>query len=139
MDDVAPAARPGWPFWTIAIAGFLWNCIGAYFYIQARLDPDAVMGSAPSEMRDYVANMPLWANVGYGLGVWGSFVGSVLMLLRSRHAATAFWVSLVGAIVSFTGQALAGVLRPAEPIVILAVIALLLWYCRRAAAAGVLR
>jgi hypothetical protein len=139
MEETAPAIRPSWPFWTIAILGFLWNCIGAYFYIHARLDPDAVMGSASVEMRDYVAHMPLWADIGYGLGIWGSFAGSVLMLLRSRHAVTAFWVSLIGAAVSFTGQAVAGVLRPGEPIVILAVIAFLLWYFHRAAARGLLR
>lgn len=139
METVEPAGRAGKAFWAVAIIGFLWNCIGAWFYIQARLDPDAVMTGATNEMRDYVANMPLWANIGYGLGVWGSFAGSVLMLLRSRHAVTAFWVSLFGAIVSFAGQALAGVLRPAEPAVILGVIAVLLWYCIRARAAGALR
>lgn len=139
MDEAATEDRPRWPFWTIAILGFLWNCVGVYFYIQARLDPEAVMDAAPAEMRDYVANMPLWANMGYGFGIWGSFAGSVLMLLRLRHAATAFWVSLIGAVVSFAGQAVAGVLRPAEPIVILAVIAFLLWYCHRAAARRILR
>jgi hypothetical protein len=139
-DAGAPdAARVPWHFWLIAVVGLLWNCIGVYFYIQARLDPDAVMAGASGEMRDYVANMPLWANVGYGFGIWGSFAGSVLMVLRSRHAVSAFWVSLVGAIVSFAGQAAAGVLRPVEPIVILAVIALLLWYSYRAAARNYLR
>ncbi len=124
-------------YWVVAVLGFLWNCIGAYFYIQSRLDPDAVMASATQEMRDYVANMPLWANIGYGFGIWGSFAGSVLMLLRSRHAATAFLVSFLGAAISFAGQASAGVLRPAEPIMILAVILLLWWYCRRAAVQGI--
>lgn len=126
-------------YWVVAVLGFLWNCIGVYFYIQARLDPDAVMAGAPVEMRDYVANMPLWANIGYGFGIWGSFAGSVLMLLRSRHAATAFLVSFVGAAISFIGQAQAGVLRPAEPLMILGVILLLWWYSRRAAAQGILK
>ena len=126
-------------FWIVAGLSLLWNCTGAYFYIMARLDPAAVMGSAPPEMQDYVANMPLWANIGYGFGVWGSVAGSVLMLLRSRHAVTAFLVSLVGAVVSFSGQALAGVLQPAEPAVILAVIAFLCWYTRRQTVAGVLK
>jgi hypothetical protein len=48
-------------------------------------------------------------------------------------------VSLAGAAVSFAGQAQAGVLRPAEPAIILTVIALLLWYSRRSAAQGILR
>ena len=126
-------------FWIVTGLGLLWNGFGAYLYIIARLDPAAVMGSAPPEMQDYVANMPLWANIGYGFGVWGSVAGSVLMLLRSRHAVTAFLISLVGAVVSFSGQALAGVLQPAEPTVILVVIVFLWWYTRRQTAAGVLK
>ncbi len=126
-------------YWVVAVLGLLWNCIGAYLYIQARLNPEVVMASAPQEMRDYVTNMPLWANIGYGLGVWGSVAGSVLMLLRSRHAITAFLVSLVGAAVSYLGQFMAGVLEPALPIMIMAIIALLWWYSRRAAAQGLLK
>lgn len=126
-------------YWVVAVLGLLWNCFGAYLYIQTRLNPDVMMASAPQEIRDYVANMPLWANIGYGLGVWGSFAGSILMLLRSRHAVTAFILSLVGALVSYLGQFMAGVLTPAQPIMILAVILLLWWYCRRAAAQGILK
>lgn len=139
MNDKIVSPKVPMSFWAVAVIGLLWNCIGVYFYMLARLDPDAVMGSAPQEMRDYVAHMPLWANIGYGFGIWGSFVGSVLMLLRSRHAATAFLVSLVGAATSFTGQALAGVLRPAEPAVILVVIAFLWWFCRRARGQALLK
>lgn len=139
MDAITRSPKVPTSYWVVAVLGFLWNCIGAYFYIQARLDPEAVMGAAPQEMRDYVANMPLWANVGYGFGIWGSFAGSVLMLLRSRHATSAFLVSFLGAALSFTGQDLAGVLRPAEPVMILAVIALLWWFCRRSARQDVLR
>lgn len=126
-------------YWVVAVVGLLWNCIGAYMYIQARLNPDVALAAAPQEIRDYVANMPLWANIGYGLGVWGSVAGSVLMLLRSRHAPTAFLVSLVGALVSYLGQLQAGVLGVAEPAVILAGILLLWWYSRRAAAQGILK
>lgn len=126
-------------YWVVAVLGFLWNCFGAYLYIMARISPEAMMEGAPQEMKDYFVNMPLWANVGYGLGVWGSVAGSVLMLMRSRHAATAFAVSLVGALLSYLGQFQAGVLTPAQPIVILAVIVALWWYSRRSAAQGLMK
>lgn len=129
--DIDGAAVPGY-YWAIAVVGFLWNCIGVYFYMMAKLDPQTTMAGMPPGMRDYVLNMPLWAHVGWSLGIWGSFVGSVLMLLRRRQAVAAFLVSLLGAIGSFTAQAQAGVLTPAEPIMILAIIAFLLLFCRRA-------
>lgn len=126
-------------YWVVAVLGLLWNCMGAWMYFQARVNPDVMLASAPQEMRDYIAAMPLWANIGYGFGIWGSFAGSVLMLLRSRHAPTAFLVSFVGAVISYLGQFMAGVIGPAEPIVILAIIVLLWSYSRRAAAQGILK
>jgi hypothetical protein len=90
-------------------------------------------------MRDYVANQPIWANIGYGLGIWGSFLGSVAMVLRSRHAVPLFLVSLLGALVSHVGQAMAGVIPIGLAAVIMAVIAFLWWYSRNEAAKGTLR
>ena len=127
MNDTG-TAKPATSFWVVAGLGFLWNSFGAYLYVMARLDPATVMASAPQAMQDYVANMPLWANIGYGVGIWGSFLGSVLMLMRSRHAVTSFLASLLGALVSYAGQGMAGVLTPAEPTVILVVIVFLWWF-----------
>lgn len=131
-------AAPG-SFWAVAVVGFLWNCIGVYFYMAAKLDPQATTAAMPPAMQAYVQNMPLWAHVGWSLGIWGSFAGSVLMLLRRREAVAAFLVSLLGAIASFSAQAQAGVLTPAEPILILAIVGFLLWFCSRKRAQGVLR
>ena len=86
-----------------------------------------------------MATMPTWAHIGWSPGIWGSFAGSVLMLLRSRWAIQAFLVSLLGALLSFSGQAQAGVLEPAQPVMIVAVIAFLLWYSRRSQQTGILR
>ncbi len=139
MNDKASVTAPGWQYWTVAVLGFLWNCLGAYLYILTKLnDPLVTVGATP-QMLDYIAHMQLWAHIGWSLGIWGSFAGSVLMLLRSRFAVQAFLVSLLGALLSFAGQTQAGVLEPAEPIMILAVIGFLLWYCRRSEQAGLLR
>lgn len=136
--DATEGGKPPASFWIVAVLGLLWNAFGAYLYWMARTNPDAVMASATPEMKAYVANMPLWANVGYAFGIWGSFAGSVLMVLRKRLAVTAFLVSLVGAVISFLGQAAAGVLSPAEPLIILTVILFLWWFSRKSAAQGVL-
>jgi hypothetical protein len=46
----------------------------------------------------------MYAQVGWGLGVWAALLGSVLLLMRSRWASMAFAVSLVGMALSFGGQ-----------------------------------
>ena len=135
-----PAAKPAVPpsFWVIAGISLLWNAFGAYLYVMSNMGDKHLLEGVPPEMLAYLATMPVWAHAGWAFGVWGSFAGSILLLMRSRHAVTAFWVSLLGAIVSYAAQAMAGVLTPAEPIMILAVIGLLLWYSRSALIKGYL-
>lgn len=126
-------------FWVVAVLGLLWNCFGAYLYLMARFDPETALAGADPAMRDYVLNQPVWANFGYGLGIWGSFLGSVALVLRSRHAVMLFLVSLIGAAISHLGQAMAGVIPVGLSATIMAVIAFLWWYSRRSQAQGLLR
>lgn len=139
MAGTFGAVRPPLSFWVVAGLSLLWNGFGAYLYTLTNLDDAALLASAPPAMQDYIANMPLWAHIAWALGIWGSLAGSVLLLLRVRHAVAAFGVSLLGAAGSFTAQGLGGVLEPAQPVLILAVIAFLLWYARSAVMAGNLR
>jgi hypothetical protein len=130
------------------VLGTLWNAFGGYDYIMTRtrnLDYLGQMGNA-QEILAWVDRFPMWAQVAYGLGVWGSVAGSLLMLARSRHAASAFMVSLVAAVVSFASQMTSAIppsldttVNKVMPVVIVAVIAALWWYCRRSQARGILR
>lgn len=139
MDGALKSVRPPLSFWVVALLGLLWNGFGAYLYTLSNLGDAELLASAPPAMRAYIATMPLWAHIAWALGIWGSLAGSVLMLLRSRHAVAAFAVSLIGAAGSFAAQGLAGVLEPAQPILILALIVFQIWYARTARSAGNLR
>jgi len=138
MDNSVASAPPG-AFKIVAWLGMAWNTLGAGLYLWAKLDPAAAAAGASPAMQDYMANMPTYAHIGWSLGIWGSFLGSVLMLMGRRQAVPAFLVSLLGALASFGAQSRAGVLDPAMTSFIVAVIALLLWLSRRAAAQGHLR
>ena len=153
MDEsnapAAPAAdNAGWAFWTVAIVSLLWNAFGGYDYTMSMSHNEAYLSQMgpPAEIIAWLDAFPLWASIAYALGVWGSVAGSVLLLLRSRHAVTAFLVSLVSAAISFAAQmsaqlppSLDSTAHKVMPAVILAIIALLWWYARRCAARGVLR
>ena len=85
--------------------------------------------------------MAAWA-----VGVWVSVLGSLLLLIRSRFAAGAFLVSLVGAVVSYAYQAttalpatMGGATYWIMPAVIVVAIVLQWLYAQRMAKAGVLR
>lgn len=138
MDNAAVEA-PSVAYKTIAWLGMAWNTLGAGLYLWTKLDPEAAAAAASPAMQDYMANMPTYAHIGWSLGIWGSFLGSLLMLLGRRQAVPAFLVSLLGALASFGAQMQAGVLDPGMTAFIVAVIALLLWVSRRAVATGYLK
>lgn len=147
MATNAPEGAPA-HLWAIGAISLLWNSFGCYDYTMSKLDPDAYMKSVgmSQEAIDYMAAMPAWLSVFWALGVWGSLAGSVLLLMRSRHAVTAFAVSLLGLAVSQIYQV--AVMRPPDmstpammvmTAVIWAALLFFLWYASRMKKAGVLR
>lgn len=147
MATMQPASTP-WHLWAVGLVSLLWNAYGGYDYTMSHLDPAAYIASAGygPEVTAWFEAFPTWATAAWAIGVWASVLGSILLLLRSRHATTLFLLSLVGALVSFGYQFTSD--RPAEvaggaaaimPVVILIAIAAQWYYARRQAAAGVLR
>ena len=93
MQQHALSARTPAHLWIVGALSLLWNGFGAYDYLMTRLhnmDYLASMGGNPQQMLDYVEGLPMYAQVGWGLGVWGSLLGSVLLLMRSRYSVLAF-------------------------------------------------
>jgi len=148
MQQAVTARAPA-HLWIVGILSLLWNCFGAYDYVMTRthnMDYLAKMGD-PNTILAYIESMPVYASVGWGLGVWGGLLGSVLLLMRSRYAVHAFALSFLGMILSFGGQYLgpppppemnAGVLKY-MPLVIIALGLAQLWYAWRETKDGVLR
>lgn len=139
-------------FWVVSGLGLLWNAFGGYDYLMTKMRNmdylTSVAGSpeTANAMLAMIEGMPIWAHFLWGLGVWSSVAGSLLMLARSRHAVTAFLTSLVAAAVSFAYQAtldmppgMDSMAMKIMPLVILGAIAFLWWYCRNEAAKGTLR
>lgn len=153
MDNGSMGSRVStpWHFWLISGLSLLWNGYGGFDYTMTKTRNmdflTQVAGSAEKAqaMLASIDTFPFWVNVGWGLGVWGSVLGSILLLLRSRHAATAFLVSLVGAAISFGYQmgnmppemnTSAGWIMTA---VILGAVVFFWWYARKQIGAGILR
>ena len=149
MDQATAQQKPTLSFWVVATLGLIWNAFGGYDYWMTRTRNVDYLAQAgdPQVVLAWVDSFPLWAQICWGLGVWGSVAGSVLLLLRSRHAVSAFLVSLVAALLSFSYQLFISDV-PASldttggkviPIVILAIVAFLWQFSKREAAKGLLR
>lgn len=147
MDETNPGKAPT-HLWILGILSLLWNCYGAYDYVMSHTGGLEFFESMGLDADAYAwfQAMPAWATGAWAIGVWISLLGSILLLLRSRHAETAFLVSLLGTLVSFAYQftserpvSLQGGAMMALPLVIVILIVAQWYYARRMRAAGVLR
>jgi hypothetical protein len=147
MATMQPAATP-WHLWVVGVLSLLWNCYGGYDYVMTETGNLAYFemnGFGQAEL-DFYSALPAWAVALWAIGVWSSVAGAILLLLRSRHAAAAFLLSLVGTLASFAYQY--SLPKPASlesgfPVIMSVVIVIAIvaqwYYARRQAAAGVLR
>lgn len=97
-DTTAPAGKTPWHLWVVGIVSLLWNAIGAMDFIMTHIKPDVWLKSFTPEQVGYIQGFPLWSVVAWGVGTMGSFLGSVLLLLRQGAAFHLFAASLVGAL-----------------------------------------
>ena len=151
MQDMVQARTPA-HVWIVGILATLWNAFGCYDYFMTRTQgAEYIRGMMPGMDADafmaYVNGFPIWASFGWGMGVWLGLAGSILILMRSRHAALALLLSLIGAVVGIGYQLLnpadvegmAGGFNAVVPYLILVIALALYLYARVQAGKGVLR
>ncbi|MBA4353100.1 MAG: hypothetical protein C0409_00265 [Novosphingobium sp.] len=150
MDNLqsSPAQTPA-HLWAVGVISLLWNSFGCVDYTMSKLDPVSYMQTAGMGAAEiaYIEGLPAWLSAFWAIGVWGSLVGSLLLLMRSARAVTAFAVSLVGLAVTqvyqFTDSAMPASMHSGAMLgmtaLIWASLLFFLWYASRMKAAGVLR
>lgn len=133
--------------WIVGGLATVWNAFGAFDYVMTQTRNAAYLAGFTDPQRAYFDSFPVWMEAAWAFGVWGGLLGSLLLLMRSRHAVTAFAVSLAGLALSTIYQY--GLNAPpadmmtgpmiAMNLVIWAVAIGLLVYAMRMKARGVLR
>lgn len=101
-----------WHLWVVGVVSLLWNCFGATDYTMSQLrnrdwlgGAAEAMGITADQMIAYIDGFPGWMHAFWALGVWGALIGSILLLLRKRHAVWAYALSLIGLAVTQLYQA----------------------------------
>lgn len=151
MNEAIEARTPA-HLWIVGLLSLLWGGFGGFDYTKTRLrDTDYLAGMMPtvdpSAALAWIDGFPMYAQFGWGLGVWGGLVGAILLLLRSRWAVWAMALSLLGALLGlgyqiFAAPPLAGAKGPMfeiMPFVIILVALGLFLYARAMEKKGVLR
>ena len=94
MQQTVSARTPA-HLWIVGILSFLWNCFGAYDYTMTKMRGAAYIATTMPGMDAnaalaWINSMPMYAQVGWALGVWLGLLGAVLLLNRSRWAVWSF-------------------------------------------------
>lgn len=139
--------------WIVGGLGTLWNAFGCYDYLMTRMRNTDYLASMmptvdPQAILAWVDSFPIWAQFGWGLGVWMGLLGCIMLLVRHRWAVPVLGLSALGAIVGLGYQIAAAAPLPGTegnmmttimPFVIIAVAVGLFLYARSMAAKGALR
>ncbi|MEQ7873842.1 hypothetical protein ABDK56_07530 [Sphingomonas sp. ASV193] len=152
MNEPLESRRAPWHLWLVGALALLWNGFGAWDYAMTRTRGaayirDSMPGVDADRVMAYIDGFPLWASIGWGLGVWGGLAGALLLLGRHRWAVPLLALSFVGALLGIGYQ----IVRPIDlaqakqgfnavvPYLIIVVAGVLAWYASGLRARGVLR
>ena len=86
--------------WIIGLISLFWNAGGAYDYVMTQTQNAAYLDMLSEAQKAFLDAGPAWFEASWAIGVWFSVIGSLLLLVRSRFAGTAFAVSFAGLLVS---------------------------------------
>jgi hypothetical protein len=86
--------------WIVGALATIWNAFGCFDYLMTQTRNAHYLANFTDPQRVYFESFPVWMEAVWAFGVWGGLAGSLLLLARSRHAVTAFAVSLAGLAVS---------------------------------------
>jgi hypothetical protein len=133
MDEVRGARPvPVW-FWVVAVLALLFEAFGCYAY----LTDVTRTAEVPVDQRSLREATPWWIYAAYAIAVWGGLAGTVLLLMRRRHAEILLLISLIAVIVQFAGVLLVPELRDDTPPnaftlpIVITVIAYGIWHFSR--------
>lgn len=151
MEQTVQSRAPA-HLWIVGALALLWNAFGAYDYLMTRMRNTDYLATVmpdvdPQAMLAWVDSFPVWAQFGWGLGVWMGLLGSIMLLLRSRWSVITLGLSFVGALLGLGYQAIAAEPMPGGnnamtdlmPYVIILVALALFLYARAMQGKGVLR
>ncbi len=89
-----------WHLWMVGLLSLVWNFGGAFDYAMTQTRAAWYMSAFTPEQLAYFYGFPAWAVATWATGVWFALIGSLLLLLRSRWAGSAFALSIIGIVLT---------------------------------------
>lgn len=98
-NESARLATP-WHLWAVGVASLLWGAVGAMDYVMTQTRNEDYMSAFTPEQMEFFYGLPAWTVAAWAVAVWGGVLGSILLLLRRRHAFGVFVASLIGMLIT---------------------------------------
>lgn len=89
-----------WHLWVVGVVSLLWNAVGAMDYVMTQTRNEEYMSAFTPEQLEFFYGIPAWAVACWAIAVWGGVVGSILLLMKRRHALGVFIASLVAMLIT---------------------------------------
>jgi hypothetical protein len=144
MTTTAP--KPPAAFWIVSVLALLWNLMGVLQFCGMMLMTPEMLAALPPEHQQLYADVPLWANIAFGVAVFGSTLGCILMLMRKSLAVSVFNIAFAGILVQMVYNLAISksieVYGPGGmimPVLIILIGGFLIWYARKSRTMGWLR
>ena len=90
------AVKTPWHLWVVGAVSLLINAFPVADFTLTNMQNEFWLSPLTAAQRSFILGAPLWSDACWALGGFGAFLGSLLLLMRSRHAVTAFIVSIIG-------------------------------------------
>ncbi len=131
-----------WSFWLISSFLLVWNVLGCVnFFMQ--MNPDIVSTYREIEQA-IIQGRPLWATVGFALGIFAGASGCVLLLVKMSSSFYLFCASLFGVLIRIAHSLAVDVSLVAGEIIGIVIVPIaisvfLIWYSQYCQKKGWLR
>jgi hypothetical protein len=132
--------------WIVGILAVLWNAIGCFDYYATQSKLESYMSQFTPEQLEYFYGFPAWVDASWAIAVWGSLLGSILLLARKAWAVWLFGLAILGlaatTVYNFVlsdGMAVMGSGAALFSVVIWVIALVLFFYARALARRGVLK
>ncbi len=145
MSDAQSPKTP-WHVWVVGLVSLLWNLGGVMDFVMTQTKNEDYLKQVPIEHVEFINNFETWAIAVWGTAVFAAFLGSLLILLRKKAAATVFIVGFVSLMImtfrNFVLENGMDLLDNTAAVMTVAIVVigfLLILYTRAMASKGVLR
>ncbi len=95
-----PALKAPWHLFLIGAAALLWSLLGVFDFLATATRFPPYIAQFPEGAEAYWAMFPAWLYAVWGVGVFSSLVGSVLLLKRQALALRVFALSATATVLT---------------------------------------